>query len=246
MSRPERPLDAANSPTARFADALRVLRRKAGSPTYRDLALLAHSSKASLSAAANGRRLPTWEVTSAFVRACDGDVDEWRSRWQATRSELGLNPRDTPSDITDSPAGANTEAAARFVGRRQEIADNADPKQSGCAADPEGIVTLDSVEVHTANQEFLGLAELRHSPTHRVAWGRFVPSDRMLYLRADATITIVARRPATGTVGNAYSTAFDGQAVYGDILLEEYGGIEATVTVDCAAGGGSATTACLR
>jgi len=236
MSRPERPLEALDSTEARFADALRALRRKAGSPTYRDLAVLAHASKASLSAAANGRRLPTWEVTKAFVGACDGDVDEWRGRWEASRLELGLSG--APPEIALS--------AARFVGRRQPVADNADPKRSGCATDPAGIVTLDSVEVHTENQQLLGLAELRHAPTYRVAWGRFVPSERLLYLRAAATITIVARRPATGTIGNTYSAAFDGQDVYGDILLQERGGVEATVTVECASGGGSATTACLR
>jgi hypothetical protein len=233
VPRPERPLDAAGGPIVLFAEGLRRLRDRAGSPTYQSLALSAHCSSSSLSEAAAGRRLPSWTVTEAYVRACGGDIAEWRDRWQATRAGIGRS------------AAAQRLATARFVGAAEAIADGADPKRSGCAADPAGIVTLDSVEVHTAKQELLGAAELRHAPTYRAAWGRFVPSNRLLYLRADATITVVAARPATATTGHPYTTAFDGQDVYGSILLAEHGGVRITVTVDSVTGGGSATTACL-
>ncbi|WP_250036438.1 helix-turn-helix domain-containing protein [Paractinoplanes maris] len=244
-ARPERSFDpAAPAPVLRFAEALRALRHQAGDPTYRELAPRALCSKASLSAAASGQRLPTWEVTSGFVRACDGDVEDWRERWRAARIALGLSP--APPTI-DSEARVDLEPGGtpRFVGRDEPVADNADPKRCGCAADPAAVRTLDRVEVHTARQELLGVAELRHSPAHQASWGRFVPSDRMLYLRMDATITIVARRPATGTVGRPFTATFDGQAVYGDILLVEPGPVEIVVTVESPAGGGSATTACL-
>lgn len=245
MPRPERSFDpAADAPVVRFAEELRKLRRKAGNPTYRDLAPRALCSKASLSAAASGRRLPTWEVTSGFVRACDGNLEDWRQRWQSARVEMGLPPA-PPATRREARVAAEPVRTPRFLGRHEAVADNADPKRSRCASDPAGVVTLDRVEVHTARQELLGVAELRHAPTHRAVWGRFVPSDRLFYLRAESAITIVARRPATGTVGNPYTATFDGQAVYGAILLVEPGPVEITVTVECSAGGGSATTACL-
>ncbi|MCP2272677.1 hypothetical protein LV75_005203 [Actinokineospora diospyrosa] len=72
-----------------FAEALRELRRKAGSPTYRQLSTRAHYSTAALSDAAAGRRLPTLNVTLAYVRACGGDAREWEQRWRQADAELG-------------------------------------------------------------------------------------------------------------------------------------------------------------
>src|SRR6185312_12936137 len=89
MPRPERPIDPSAGPLQEFAAALRKLRAEAGSPPYRTMAEQAYASKASLSAAAAGHRLPTWEVTRAYVQICGGDVDEWHLRWTAVRAELG-------------------------------------------------------------------------------------------------------------------------------------------------------------
>jgi hypothetical protein len=284
-------LDGSPGPLQEFAADLRRLREEAGNPPYRKLAESAHFSKATLAAAASGYRLPTWEVTRAYVQACGGNVEEWYQRWQRTREELGLPaatpPEQTPtqqptatpqvarrrrmvliasglsltllvclvvvvwltssrtaSPTTSTGAVSTTETPARFAGRKEPIVDNADPKRTGCAADPAGVATLDSVEINTQAEEFLGVAELRHSPTCRVAWGRFTPSDRLTFMRADATITITARRPSTGTFGKPYSVHFDGQAAFGNILLEQSGCVEITVTIDSPTGGGSATTAC--
>ncbi|NUT46994.1 MAG: hypothetical protein HOV94_06670 [Saccharothrix sp.] len=71
-----------------FARGLRNLREKAGSPTYRELARAAHYSAASLSEAAAGRKLPSLDVALAFVRACGGDVEQWRQHWQEVAAEL--------------------------------------------------------------------------------------------------------------------------------------------------------------
>jgi serine/threonine protein kinase len=79
MGRLERPLD--EGPLLGFAQGLRDLRAAAGSPTYRELARIAHVSQSALSAAASGQILPTWEVTAAYVRACGGDSEAWRERW---------------------------------------------------------------------------------------------------------------------------------------------------------------------
>ncbi|MGW0845503.1 nSTAND1 domain-containing NTPase [Streptomyces sp. NPDC002787] len=65
------------------------MRRKAGNPPYRRLAEQAHYSISTLSSAASGQRLPTLAVTLAYVRACDGDVEEWRERWREAEELLG-------------------------------------------------------------------------------------------------------------------------------------------------------------
>jgi hypothetical protein len=47
------------------------------------MAAKAHYAATTLSIAAGGRVLPSLPVTLAYVRACDGDIDEWRRRWHA-------------------------------------------------------------------------------------------------------------------------------------------------------------------
>ncbi|MFS8200535.1 hypothetical protein ACLVWQ_17840 [Streptomyces sp. CWNU-52B] len=84
MPRGERPLDPDGGPLSEFAARLRKLREQAGRPTYRDLALNAHYSIATLSSAAAGRQLPSLTVTLAYVRACGGDEREWKVIWQRT------------------------------------------------------------------------------------------------------------------------------------------------------------------
>ena len=84
--RPEQPLTA-NGPLAKFASGLRALRAKKGI-TYRDMAYLANYGVTALSVAANGRTLPTLEITLAYVSACDGCEEDWRSRWYQTRDLL--------------------------------------------------------------------------------------------------------------------------------------------------------------
>ncbi|TWP52124.1 helix-turn-helix domain-containing protein [Lentzea tibetensis] len=100
MARSERPLEFDGSGAAEFAAELRLLRQQAGSPTYRELARRAHYSSTTLSDAAGGRKLPTLEVTRAYVRACGGDVETWTRRWhevtapvpvQVERDERELN-----------------------------------------------------------------------------------------------------------------------------------------------------------
>jgi DNA-binding XRE family transcriptional regulator len=88
MPRPERPVNAAEGPIPRFAAELRRLRTDCGM-TYRDMASKAHFSKATLSAAAAGHRLPTWEVARAYVSACGGNPEDWLDRWQSAANETG-------------------------------------------------------------------------------------------------------------------------------------------------------------
>ncbi|MFG1609580.1 hypothetical protein [Actinoplanes sp. NPDC049265] len=96
MPRPERPLDGPDGPVARLAAGLRRVREKAGKPGYRQMAARANYSVATLSAAASGRRLPTLEVTLAYVAACDGDLREWERRWREAE-RLCVAPSDEPA-----------------------------------------------------------------------------------------------------------------------------------------------------
>jgi WD40 repeat protein/energy-coupling factor transporter ATP-binding protein EcfA2 len=89
MPRPERPLDGLDGPVARLAAELRQLRDKAGKPGYRQMAARVNYSVATLSAAASGRRLPTLEVTLAYVAACDGDLVQWERRWREAERLCG-------------------------------------------------------------------------------------------------------------------------------------------------------------
>jgi hypothetical protein len=280
MPRPERPVDASAGSVQQFAASLRKLRIHAGNPTYRNMAQSVHASKASLSDAAAGRRLPTWEITREYVRACGGDLGEWRCRWEETAASLG---RKVPpaaaapaahrrlglllavaalvlgagvAAVTTLPADkaapavmtSPSERPASFAGPVDPVADNADPKRSGCAsnANAGAITTLDKVEVNTADEKLLGELLLRHSPACHSSWGRFEPSNRLIYLHSPTQITITAHRPATGTAGLPYTVAFDGQAAFGNMLLDNRGCVDVTVVVVSPAGGGTATTQCRR
>ncbi|GII85136.1 hypothetical protein Ssi03_31260 [Sphaerisporangium siamense] len=123
MPRRERPLDAGDSELLRFAADLRLLRKKAGDPTYRQLARRAHYSAATLSEAASGRRLPTLAVTLAYVGACGGDAGEWEERWRelSAGTPPGGAAEATGEGEAHSPyvglAALQAEDAPRFFGR---------------------------------------------------------------------------------------------------------------------------------
>ncbi len=125
MPRGERPLAPGDSPLLRFAAELRLLRRKVGNPTYRELSALAHYSVASLSEAAAGRKLPSLQVTLAYVRACDGDVADWEDRWHGLAAELAATTEPVERDDGPAPyaglAAFQPEDADRFFGREHLV-----------------------------------------------------------------------------------------------------------------------------
>lgn len=94
MPRPERVVDPAGEPVQEFAHQLRELRARVGGPGYRELAKRTSFSATTLAEAAGGRRLPTLEVTPAYVEACGGDTAEWRGRWQAISAALAADRHD--------------------------------------------------------------------------------------------------------------------------------------------------------
>jgi WD40 repeat protein/energy-coupling factor transporter ATP-binding protein EcfA2 len=129
VPRPERPLDGSTDAIAGFAGDLRRLREKAGSPGYRELAGRAHYSASTLSEAAGGRRLPSLEVTLAYVRACDGDVEEWETRWRQVAADTTAS---RAAEADDVPTGEQApyvglqsfgpQDAHRFHGRDRLLA----------------------------------------------------------------------------------------------------------------------------
>ncbi|MEU5262183.1 helix-turn-helix transcriptional regulator [Amycolatopsis sp. NPDC021455] len=87
----------------RFAAELRKLRVDAGDPKYLSMSRRTGRSRTALAEAAGGDHLPTWETVAAFVTACDGDVHEWRIKWERARDEL----RPITSDRTNPPMPEN-------------------------------------------------------------------------------------------------------------------------------------------
>lgn len=82
MARKPRPVDPTAGPLQEFAHDLRMLREKAGNPTYRSLAQKAGFGATTLGEAAGGVRFPSLDVTLAYVGACSGDAAAWEERWQ--------------------------------------------------------------------------------------------------------------------------------------------------------------------
>ncbi|KFU77110.1 NB-ARC domain-containing protein [Amycolatopsis lurida] len=142
MGRPERPLDGSTGPIAAFAHDLRVLRNRAGNPSYRELARTALFAPSVLSSAASGHRLPTLAVTLAFVSACGGDRAVWERRWRSVAGQPGAGAETREDRAADTPPdGAHATASgvirlARpaqlpmgsriFVGRERDLADAAE------------------------------------------------------------------------------------------------------------------------
>jgi hypothetical protein len=87
MPRNEGFLDPGAGPLASFAWDLRALREKAGKVPYRVLAKRAGFCASTLSVAASGARLPSLDVTLAYVQACGGDPEAWRARWHALAAQ---------------------------------------------------------------------------------------------------------------------------------------------------------------
>ncbi|WP_027346984.1 nSTAND1 domain-containing NTPase [Hamadaea tsunoensis] len=120
MGRPEKPVDPDAGPVPRFAWQLRQLRERAGNPSYRRLAKLAHYSPSTLAEAAKGDRLASLEVTLAYVAACGGDAAEWQARWEATADQEAARP--VPPTQEPCPyqglAPFQPERAEWFFGRR--------------------------------------------------------------------------------------------------------------------------------
>lgn len=124
--------DAAAGPVAAFAHRLWELKRRAGDPSYDRMRgeYGALASKSALSAAARGRRLPSWDTTWEFVRALAVGVlgepeDEvrahWRAAWERARTSVAEQAA-TAEPMPPAPAAASTGTAPRRSWRRAPVA----------------------------------------------------------------------------------------------------------------------------
>lgn len=127
--------DPAAVPVAGFAAQLRELRERAGRPSYRQMAQVAHYSHTSLSQAAAGSSLPSLAVTLAFVRACDGDVEEWSTRWRQVDGVV-RSPREQTCRSVTGPArpGPARRVTARWLRGRAAIGAAAVMAATACIA----------------------------------------------------------------------------------------------------------------
>ncbi len=108
MARKPRPVDPSEGPVQAFAYDLRLVREKDGNPTYRALAGIAGFSATTLSDAAGGVRLPSLEVTLAYVGACGGDVRYWQERWQELDRSLALERGGPEAEQAESAGAARS------------------------------------------------------------------------------------------------------------------------------------------
>lgn len=111
MGRPENTIST-DGPAADFARQLRLLRQHAAL-TLRQLTASTGLSTATLSVAASGRKLPTWEVTRAYVQACGGDTDDWRVRWEHAVRFPQLNPAMRQPEATSPKPGVRRRENGR-------------------------------------------------------------------------------------------------------------------------------------
>jgi hypothetical protein len=127
VPRPERPLELDGTALVEFAVDLRRLRQEAGGPSYRELGRRGGYSATTLAEAAGGRRFPSLEVTLAYVRACDGDVELWERRWHSLAAELNATVVAEPEDYDQAPyvglSAYRVEDASRFFGRERLVDD---------------------------------------------------------------------------------------------------------------------------
>ncbi|WP_394363069.1 NBR1-Ig-like domain-containing protein [Amycolatopsis sp. SB7-3] len=81
-----------------FMEELRKLRTRAGEPSFRKMAAKSGAvSHATLHLTVTGKRLQPWETVREFVRACDGDEEEWHARWQGVQLVLSADREPDPA-----------------------------------------------------------------------------------------------------------------------------------------------------
>ncbi|HEV2635561.1 MAG TPA: helix-turn-helix transcriptional regulator [Actinocrinis sp.] len=139
MARTPRPVDPAEGPVQAFAHDLRALREAAGNPTYRALAKTAGFSATTLGDAAGGVRLPSLEVTLAYVGACGGDTEAWRIRRQELSRRLAAERGGTRGGAEDIQAADSGGTDGAMDADADVVADS--EVESSAVADGELVAT---------------------------------------------------------------------------------------------------------
>jgi hypothetical protein len=267
--RPERPLDPGTGPEKELACALRELREKNGSPSYRAMATRAHYSASALARAASGASLPSRDLLLAYVRACGGDEEERARRWDVVAAQLNQASGQVDQESTPIHAGdgrprrsrarilvAAPAAVALAAGITAAAMANghstAAPSPSGAPTvyhdgeDPivtgcsQDVQTVDQVPVYSAPGERFGTLLLRHSPSCAMSWGTVMGPNPHRY-----RVYIIARRPADGAQAPS-SWAENTPDSYGNMLSTSRSCVLAEAYMQTPAGAGPwAQTRCL-
>lgn len=244
-----------------FVADLAQLRREAGQPSLRKMAETAHYSHTALSSVLSGNRLPSQELTLAFVRACGGDEDAWRARWHRENALMnGREPaagqpaptrRRTVRPVLVATAGIAALATVTVIvltsgfglfATRGADGPATSPVTSSVAvdgADPqEKNCQLDAVNAHTVQipdrdpaQQPYGSLTLRHSPRCRAAWPLFVSTERV---PTGVTIRLITSRPSDGTIirfDYPFMVSSQVYSVFGNVLLTTGGCVSVTVEI---------------
>ncbi|WP_051467285.1 NBR1-Ig-like domain-containing protein [Actinomadura oligospora] len=95
-----------------FAAVLRELRNSVGNPSFREMSGRSRAiSHATLHEATRGNRLPSWATTVEFVKACGGEPEAFRERWE--KANLTVRSVTTGGHpIVDIPADGTAEDTA--------------------------------------------------------------------------------------------------------------------------------------
>lgn len=193
MARIESPVP--DGPFQEFAEGLRELRRSAGNPPYRVLAVRAHCSAAALAMAAAGRALPTLVITRAYVGACGGDVQEWEARWRRLKADLAAAPVSAAA-----PGGSPPELDPGDAAVPAAVADDADA-DAPVMAEPSAAV-LDDADPPATSPPVMAAPSYPpsppSSPSHAPDPGRAGPPvapaqhGRRLLLASAAVVVVAA------------------------------------------------------
>ncbi|QYC45560.1 hypothetical protein Nocox_40085 [Nonomuraea coxensis DSM 45129] len=96
-----------------FAATLRELRNAVGNPPFREMSGRSGAiSHTTLHEATKGNRLPSWETTVEFVKACDADPAAYREHWERANRVVRSASAGEPSEpASEGPAGRPAEEA---------------------------------------------------------------------------------------------------------------------------------------
>ncbi|MET7327085.1 NBR1-Ig-like domain-containing protein [Nonomuraea sp. NPDC005650] len=119
-----------------FAGTLRELRNAVGNPPFREMSGRSGAiSHTTLHEATKGNRLPSWETTVEFVKACDADPAAYRERWEranlAVRSTSAGDPSMRVDTLADRPAdGLAVAVTGAAELRTMQLASGSQPPRS--------------------------------------------------------------------------------------------------------------------
>ncbi|WP_026212186.1 helix-turn-helix domain-containing protein [Longispora albida] len=199
-----------NDATARFAEALRELRRQSGDPSLRELERRTHFSRTALSQAASGQKMPSLQLALAYVTACGGDPAEWTGHWERATAQARLAR--VPDVIVER------KTPARPAWPPQALADGADPDRAGCSEDA---VTVCAQRVGISEGRVVGQIQLRLSPWGQAVWARFEGTSSLDHLAARAFVEIElgARRTGLGETHTLFRAEYAHDYMWSDLLL---------------------------